>query len=172
VPDSMTLCSIDGLPFAPCTSPVTYNYLETGSHDFMVRRLPRWTTTTDSVAVRMRSSGGRHDSAGDHPRGRALTVNTISVFEFTGSDDQTTPLGWTSNALAGRWAVRRMPIAGGSKSSPGRTLSRTCAGSAGNIDQPTAHAWTSSTCRRHTLDPELGPDQLTNQRRRVHRRRA
>jgi hypothetical protein len=38
VPDSMTLCSIDGLPFAPCTSPVTYNYLETGGYDFMRSR--------------------------------------------------------------------------------------------------------------------------------------
>ena len=37
--DSLIQCSIDGLPFAPCTSPVTYTHLEAGDHDFQVQAI-------------------------------------------------------------------------------------------------------------------------------------
>ena len=95
-PDTLILCSIDGLPFTPCTSPVTYNFLEEGGHDFqvmaigadgqtqLVPSLYEWeivlgadTTPPDTVITR---------------GAPALTVNYISIFEFTGSDNQTHPI--------------------------------------------------------------------------------
>ena len=95
-PDTLILCSLDGLPFTACTSPVTYNFLEEGDHDFQVQAvgidgqvqlipsLYEWeiilgadTTPPDTVITR---------------GAPALTVNYISVFEFTGSDNQTAPI--------------------------------------------------------------------------------
>lgn len=95
-PGAMILCSLDGLPFVLCTSPVTYTYLQTGSHTFMasaigvdgqmqlVPSLYEWeiilgpdTTPPDTTITK------------GPP---ALTVSYISMFEFTGLDDQTPPL--------------------------------------------------------------------------------
>jgi CSLREA domain-containing protein len=96
MPDAMAQCSIDGMPYVLCTSPVTYTYLETGSHSFNVQAiglngelqllpsLYEWevilgpdTAPPDTRIVR-----------GPPP----VTSNFISFFEFTGTDDQTLPI--------------------------------------------------------------------------------
>ena len=97
-PNAMLQCSIDGLPFTFCESPVTYKQLEVGDHKFEVRALgfsgepleqyvpaiyewevvlPLDTTPPDTVMVK------------GPP---ALTANQVVLVEFTGMDDQTIDL--------------------------------------------------------------------------------
>jgi hypothetical protein len=92
-PGSLLLCSIDGLPFAPCTSPVTYTHLEEGGQEFqvmavgpdgqmqLVPTLYEW-----EVVLPPDTTGPETTITRGAP---LLTVNYISSFEFAGSDDQT-----------------------------------------------------------------------------------
>lgn len=115
LPDSLTLCSIDGLPFTPCTSPVTYNYLETGSQEFMVQAvgadgqmqvvpsLYEWEIILepDTMPPDTTITLGAP----------ALTVNYISWFQFSGSDDQTHPLELTFECSLDECSLDLVPFA-------------------------------------------------------------
>jgi CSLREA domain-containing protein len=96
VPDSQALCSLDGLPFTACTSPVTYNFLEEGGHDFQVTAIgPDGQTQLIPSLYEWEIVLGADTTPPDTviTRGApALTVNYISIFEFSGSDNQTHPL--------------------------------------------------------------------------------
>ena len=96
VPDSQALCSLDGLPFTACTSPVTYNFLEEGGHDFQVTAIgPDGQTQLIPSLYEWEVILGADTTPPDTviTRGApALTVNYISIFEFSGSDNQTAPI--------------------------------------------------------------------------------
>ncbi len=95
VADATFDCSIDLLPFAPCTSPVTYTDLAVGEHLFRVIAFDPetertqlepteygWTVilptdvTTPDTTITVAPADGSSDT----------------FFEFTGTDDQTQPL--------------------------------------------------------------------------------
>ena len=97
-PDALMQCSINGEPFQFCESPKTYTHLEPGDNEFMVQAinalgfpdltpaLYEWeivagpdTTPPDTVIT-----------AG--PANGSFSANYITIFEFTGEDDQTPPL--------------------------------------------------------------------------------
>ena len=103
IPDGVLMCSIDGVndlrrptaQWAPCESPMTFTYLENGSHKFEVQamapdgtidltKLPalwEWEVAlpVDITAPETRIVKGPG----------LLTGNEITLWEFTGIDDQT-----------------------------------------------------------------------------------
>ena len=91
--NSLITCSIDGVPFAPCTSPVTYTHLEEGDHDFQVQAMGPFgfSTVTPSLyeweVILPPDTTGPDTTITKGPG--AITGNFISNFEFTGFDDQT-----------------------------------------------------------------------------------
>ena len=64
-PTRMIQCSIDGLPFAPCTSPVTYTHLEAATTSSWSRRsAPMGRSQLDADPLRVGGHpAGRHDAA-------------------------------------------------------------------------------------------------------------
>ncbi|HEV2950624.1 MAG TPA: hypothetical protein VGZ51_00840, partial [Actinomycetota bacterium] len=93
MPDAQIQCSIDGLPFEHCESPVTYTHLEEGDHDFQVQALsafgmPPLVPTIYEWEVVLPVDTTPPDTT--ITRGPpAVTVNFINVLEMTGTDDQT-----------------------------------------------------------------------------------
>ena len=91
----MTQCSLDGLPFLPCESPVTYTYLETGNHKFEVKaigalessRLP--TLYEWEVSLPLDTTPPETQIVKGPP---LLTANQVVDLVFTGVDDQTIDL--------------------------------------------------------------------------------
>jgi parallel beta-helix repeat protein len=98
VADATFLCSLDLGAFEPCASPVTYTELAVGEHIFQViatdpeseatqleATVYEWTvtpsedTTPPDTTITLAPAGGTSDT----------------VFEFTGTDDQTQPLALT-----------------------------------------------------------------------------
>jgi CSLREA domain-containing protein len=168
VPDSLVLCSIDGLPFAPCTSPVTYYYLETGDHEFMVQAvgpdgqmqlipsLYEWEIVLgpDTVPPDTTITLGAP----------ALTVNYISNFEFAGTDDQTAPidLEFECSLDGGLFEGCEPPEQIEVLTAGAHTLAVRAIDLAGNADPtPATHNWTVVDMSAPDTSIELGPDSET-----------
>lgn len=168
IPGSLVLCSIDGLPFAPCTSPVTYTFLEEGGHAFMVQAigpdgqmqivpsLYEWEiilgadTTPPETAITLGAP--------------ALTVNYINWFEFNGSDDQTHPLelGFECSLDGGPFVGCETPEEIEVLTAGPHTLAVRALDLAGNADPtPATHAWTVVDMSAPDTSIELGPDSET-----------
>jgi parallel beta-helix repeat protein len=96
MPDAQIQCSIDGLPFEPCTSPVTYTHLEEGDHDFQVQAMsvfgipPLVPTLYEWEVVLPPDVTPPSTTITRGPP--AHTASFINWLEFTGSDDQTAEL--------------------------------------------------------------------------------
>ena len=82
-PGSMVQCSIDGLPFAPCESPVTFTHLEAGDQEILVAgSQPGGADPTSADALRVgghpasRRNPARHH---DHQGSGRATVNFINI---------------------------------------------------------------------------------------------
>ena len=108
IPESMVQCSIDGASsphpgtavgeFANCTSPVTYTYLQTGTHVFRAQALgpnglPDETKLPVEYAWEVLLPPDTNAPDTRILRGPpSLTANAAVDFEFTGTDDQTMDL--------------------------------------------------------------------------------
>jgi CSLREA domain-containing protein len=167
-PGAMILCSIDGLPFTACTSPVTYYFLEAGDHDFQVQAvgadgqiqlvptLYEWEVSlqTDTTPPDTTITAGAPN----------LTVNWINWFQFTGVDDQTAPLEldfqcWLDGVdLGGCSSPEDITVV----AAGGHTFEVSAIDDAGNID-PTPASWTWTVVDMSAPDTsiELGPDSET-----------
>src|SRR5919106_754288 len=93
MPDSQIQCSIDGLPFTQCTSPVTYTHLEAGDHDFQAQAMsafgipPLLPTLYEWEVVLPPDVTPPNTTITKGPP--AVTGSFINWLEFTGFDDQT-----------------------------------------------------------------------------------
>jgi CSLREA domain-containing protein len=100
-PDATFECSTDGSEFVPCTSPYQAFAVDTGDHEFQVRGISATTTSEGEPIVQdpptsyewrtlLGPDTTRPDTEiTDGPD--STTVNPISVFRFTGSDNRTPP---------------------------------------------------------------------------------
>jgi parallel beta-helix repeat protein len=96
VPDALVLCSIDGLPFTPCTSPVTFTHLEEGDQELQLQALspfgiPSLLPTIYEWEVVLPPDRTPPDTVITRGPGR-VTASFVNLLEFTGSDDQTAEL--------------------------------------------------------------------------------
>ena len=93
MPDAQIQCSLDGLPFEPCSGTVTYTHLEEGDHDLQVQALsvfglPTLTPTLYEWEVILPPDVTPPDTT--ITRGPpAVTASFINWLEMTGFDDQT-----------------------------------------------------------------------------------
>ena len=95
-PDAMTQCSIDGLPFEQCTSPVTYRHLDNGDHSFEVQAISAdgYVDPTPALYEWVIELGpDTTEPETTITKGPpARTGSYRHMVEFTGSDDQTAEL--------------------------------------------------------------------------------
>jgi parallel beta-helix repeat protein len=166
--DAMATCSIDGLPFTLCTSPVTYTFLEPGGHDFQIQAigadgqlqlvptLYEWevilgpdTTPPETTITR---------------GAPVLTANHINWFEFSGSDDQTHPLelGFECALDGGPFEQCETPEEVEVLTAGQHTLAVRALDIAGNADPtPAIHTWTVVDFSAPDTSIDLGPDSET-----------
>ncbi len=99
VADASFLCSLDGLPFEGCTSPVTYTHLENGSHTFQVQAVgaggsppidPQLLPAYEWEVILGPDTVAPNTTILTGPP--SLSASAISVFTFTGSDNQSLDL--------------------------------------------------------------------------------
>jgi hypothetical protein len=119
-PDSTFGCSLDGAPFAPCTSPFTVSGLAQGGHSFTVRATDAAGHTDPSPASRMWTVDTvAPDIAITAGPGNGATTGPHVVFSFTVSDGTvacsldgggfaacTSPFGVNLPAGAHQFAIR------------------------------------------------------------------
>ena len=94
VPGSMLHCSIDGLPFTMCESPMTYTHLQTGDHKFEVQAFgplggvnPYLPTLYEwEVALGLDTTPPDTQIVKGPP---SVSASSVIQLEFTGEDDQT-----------------------------------------------------------------------------------
>ena len=165
----MIQCSIDGLPFTACTSPVTYTHLEAGDHEFMVQAigadgqiqlvptlyeweviLPPDTTPPDTTITR-----GRAGADGE----------LHHCFEFTGIDDQTARRSSSTSSArstAGRSRAASSPEEVEVLTAGEHTFAVRAIDEAGNVDPtPATRTWTVVDLSAPDTSIELGPDSET-----------
>ncbi len=99
VPGAMLQCSLDGLPFTLCESPVTYTQLETGEPQVRgpgdrarSASSPQMRAHALRVGGRARRSTRRRPTRGSSRARRASDGEPDRAVEFTGIDDQTIDL--------------------------------------------------------------------------------
>ena len=100
-PDATFECSVDGSEFVPCTSPYLAFAVDSGDHTFEVRGVAAITTTEGEPIIQEPATSYEwrtllgpdstrpNTEITDGPD--STTVNPISVFQFTGSDNRTPP---------------------------------------------------------------------------------
>ena len=96
MPDAQIQCSIDGLPFEHCESPVTYTHLEEGDQEFHVQALsafgipPLLPTIYEWEIVLPPDVTGPDTTITSGPP--PVTASFIVMLDMVGHDDQTHPL--------------------------------------------------------------------------------
>ena len=167
-PGTMTVCSLDGLPFTPCTSPMTYTHLEEGSQEFMVQAigfdgqvqivptlyeweviLPTDTTPPDTTLT---------------VTPPLLSASFISFVEFTGSDDQTDvlELEFECSVDGGPFESCETPEEVEVLTAGEHTLQVRAVDLAGNADPtPATHTWMVVDFGAPETSIDLGPDSET-----------
>jgi parallel beta-helix repeat protein len=94
-PDTAMQCSLDGEPFEHCSSPKTYNHLEEGDHELLIQAMSEFGIVTQPSLyeweVVLPPDVTPPETQITKGPG-AVTSNYISLFEFSGTDDQTGPL--------------------------------------------------------------------------------
>lgn len=167
-PDTMTQCSIDGMPFTLCSSPVTYTHLEAGFNTFMVQAvgnngqvqitpsvyeweviLPPDTTAPDTTITAGPAS---------------LTAIFISTFEFTGSDDQThaLELEFECSLNGGPFESCSVPHEVEVPAAGPQSFAVRAVDMSGNVDPtPATREWTVVDLSAPETSIDLGPDSET-----------
>jgi|GEM_PF-3162244 len=168
VPGSLTLCSIDGLPLAPCASPTTYTFLAEGGHEFMLQAIGpdgqmQLTPSLYEWEISLGPDATPPDTIITHGA-PALTVNYISIFEFTGADDQTHPmeLAFECSLDSGPFEGCETPEQVEALTSGPHTLAVRAVDLAGNVDPtPATWTWTITDMSAPDTSIELGPEAET-----------
>ena len=94
VPETMIQCSLDGLPYTLCESPLTFNQLEIGSHKLEIKAIgaftvdsPRLPTLYEWEVVLPLDTTPPDTRIIKGPP--SITGNQVIELEFSGTDDQT-----------------------------------------------------------------------------------
>ena len=182
IPGARLQCSIDGLPFVHCESPMTYKQLATGDHKFEVQAmgfsgepveqlipalyewevaLPIDTTPPDTRIVKGAPS---------------LTSNATVMFEFTGIDDQTLDLDLEFECLLDGVLLGSCASVLSTPGIPGvpyeveveegafgeHTLAIRAIDEIGNVDpSPATRTWTYVDLTAPDTEIEIGPEEET-----------
>jgi parallel beta-helix repeat protein len=145
-------CSLDGQPFAACTSPVELTGLEVGIHTFAVRAIDvagnidatpashNWTVVTPDALI---DTAAPDTVITIGPAG--LNANVDVVFEFTGSDNVTLPDQLTFECAldGGAWESCDSPETIQGLTYGEHTFAVRAIDAAGNVDAtPATRTWT------------------------------
>ncbi|MDQ4052551.1 MAG: DNRLRE domain-containing protein [Actinomycetota bacterium] len=97
--NAVTQCSVDGLPYVHCESPFTVGPLEAGEHELLVQAVNDFgwvdlTPATYEWEILGPDTTPPTTTITKGPAEGSSTVNYISTFEFSGTDDFTDPLAF------------------------------------------------------------------------------
>jgi hypothetical protein len=165
-PDATFECSLNGAPFAACTSPLDYRDLADGEHEVRVRAIdalgsadPTPATHVWLVAVPPETI---IDDKPDDP-----STSSSPTFLFSGSDNGTAPseLAFECQLDDGDWIACTSPHAYGPLADGAHSFAVRATDAAGNTEaSPATHGWTIDTVAPQTTieSAPANPSQSSN----------
>ena len=163
-PEATFECSLNGAPFAGCTSPVEYTNLADGDNEVRVRATDPLGNTDPSPAVHAWTVAVTPETTIDSGP-PALGNSTSATFEFSGTDNgpEPSPLAFECRVDSGDWAACSSPQEYVDLADGEHTFEVQATDQAGNREpEPASRTWKVDTVAP-TTTIDAGPPQLGQQ---------